>query len=205
MDMNEAGFQAIHSSLITASSSSSEEHKTIHTMLSQCQGQLQQIIRGRITFGTVGHNALSPSTHPKPSESIASQSTVFWKYYAHRLPIGILRIHLKQSQQTSYSRRSAPQVSTESEIAVEFVPPSWLSTVMINYSMKLNCDLVNSQWRWGATLRPRTNNHNPFFINAVETLDVEGVRTSFETGLANPTDYILDDHRHPVPWYEVSL
>lgn len=174
MDLNEAGFQAVHSSLIAASSSSSEEHKTTHAMLSQCQGQLQQIIRSHITFGTVEHSTHLPSTRPKTVDPTTTETTVFWEYRFRRLPIGKLRIRLKQTRHTSNSRRSTPQVCTESNMAVEFVPPRWLSSIMIKYSMQLNCDLIGSQLRWGATLTPLTINYNPFFINAIQNLDVEG-------------------------------
>ena len=74
---------------------------------------------------------------------------------------------------------------------------------MIRYSMKLSHALIDSEWRWGATLEPLTVNYNPYFIKAIESLDVEGVRKSFATGLAKPTDYVLANS--PVPWYSVCL
>ena len=205
IDMNEAGFQAIQSSLMTASSSSSEEHKTTHAMLSQCQGQIQQILRNHITFGTVEHSIDSPSKRHRAWEPTSTKTIVFWTYYSHRLPIGMLRIRLNQASKTTKSRRSSPQVWLESKIAIEFVPPLWLSNVLIKYSMKLSWDLNDSKWHWGANLKPLTVNYNPFFINAIKSLDVEGVRTSFATGLAKPTDYIINRHGRPVPWYSVRL
>ena len=205
IDMNEAGFQAIQSSLIAASSSNSKDHNTTHAMLSQCQGHLQQILRNHITFGTVEHSVHLPSTRPKALDSATSETTVFWNHRFHRLPIGSLQIRLIQTRQTRDSRRSTPQVRTKSKIAVEFAPPRWLSRVAIRYSMKLNCDLIGSQWRWGATLEPLTVNYNSCFINAVKNLDVEGVRTSFAEGLAKPTHYMLDGFGQPMPWYWVRL
>lgn len=212
MDMNEAGLQAVHSSLVTASSSSSEDHKATHAMLSHCQGQLQQVLRNNVTFGTVGNGKIW-STPRAGASNLISESTVFWKYHHYRMPIGTLKIRLRKSRQSRNSSRSTPQICTESDIALEFVPPRWLSRVTIAYSMKLNHDLISDQWHWGATLKPLTVNYNPFFVNAVNNLDGEGVRRSFAEGLAHPTDYILDPNSEyilemdgsPRPWYEVRL
>ena len=201
IDMNEAGFQAVHSSLIAASSSSSDDHKATHAMLNQCQGQLQQVLRNHVTFGTIGdsvHSSIPCARAPKKS----AENTVFWKYSSYRLPIGLLKIHL---QQCKSSTRSVTQVRTEPAIAIDSLPPRWLSRVAINYSMKLYHDLIRHQWRLGETLNPLTINYNPFFINAVQSLDVEGVRRSFAEGLARPTDYLLGSLGNLDPWYQVCL
>ena len=202
--MNEAGFQAVHSSLVAASSSSSEDHKTTHAILNQCQGQLQQVLRNYVSFGTNGNSVHLPTPRTRGSNTI-TETFIFWKYSSYRMPIGRLEIRLKESRQKKTSGRSTTQVCTESAIAIEFVPPQWLSRVAINYSMMLSCDLISDQWRWGATLNPLTVNYNPFFINAVESVDVEGVRRSFAEGLARPTDFLLKWGVYPEPWYEVRL
>ena len=173
-------------------------------MLNQCQGQLQQVLRNHVTFGTVG-NTVRLSTPRARSSNTITETTVFWKYFSYRMPIGLLTIRLNESRQSKSSARSTSQVCTKSDIAITFVPPRWLSGVAINYSMKLNYDLISHQWRWGATLNPLTVNYNPFFINAVEKLDVEGVRRSFAEGLARPTDYVMGRWSEPRPWYEVRL
>lgn len=205
IDISEAGFQAIQSSLITTSSSSSSEQKKTHAMLNQLRGQIQQILRNHITFGPVEHSVHSPSVRPRALEPTTTETTVFWKHYSHRLPIGTLHVRLNQTRQTRNSRHSTPQICTESKIAVEFVPPPWLSNVVIKYCMKLSWDLIDSQWRWGATLKPLTVNHDPFFINAIMRLDVEGVRKSFAMGLAKPTDHVITEYGKLVPWYKVRL
>ena len=204
MDMNEAGFQAVHSSLVASSSSSKEDHKTTHTMLSQLQGQWQQVLRNRVTFGAIGDGVCSPTACARTSNPI-TDTTVYWKYALYRMPIGMLKIRLNKRQQSKNSSRSTSQVCRDSEIALQFVPPRWLSRVVINYSMRLKYELISDQWHWGATLRPLTVNYNPFFINAVESCDVEGVRRSFAEGLARPTDFVLGTWHGPLPWYEVGL
>ena len=204
MDMNEAGFQAVHSSLVAASSSSKEDHKTTHTMLSHFQGQWQQVLRKHVAFGTLGDGVCSPTPCARTSNPI-TDTIVYWKDALYRMPIGMLKIRLNKRQQSKKSSRSTSQVCTDSEIALQFVPPRWLSRVVINYSMKLNNELISDQWHWGATLRPLTVNYNPFFINAVESCDVEGVRRSFAEGLARPTDFLLGTWGDLVPWYEVGL
>lgn len=204
IDMNEAGFQAVRSGLMTASSSSSEEHNTTHAMLSQCQGQIQQILRSHITFGAVEHSMHSPSNHTRALGPTSTKTTVFWNSYSHCLPIGKLQIRLHQTRKTRSSRRSSPQVWSESKLAIEFLPPQWLSNVLIKYSMKLSWGSNDSQWHWGATLNPLTINYNPFFLNAIKRIDFEGVQTSFAMGLAKPTDCVIEDGK-PVPWYTVRI
>ena len=173
-------------------------------MLNQCQGQLQQVLRNHITFEKVGNSVCLSGPRARESNTITG-TTVFWKYSSYRMPIGSLQIRLDESQQSKSSGRSTPQVCTESDIAIQFMPPRWLSRVAINYSMKLSYDLISDQWRWGVILNPLTVNYNSFFINAVENLDVEGVRRSFAEGLARPTDYVLRRWYGPRPWYEVRL
>lgn len=207
IDIIERGFQAVQSSLITSSSSDSEEHRTTHAMLSQCQSHLQRLVRKHLTFGVAEDSIHLPSTRPKTLNPNTTETVVFWNYLSLRLPVGTLRIRLNQTRKTNNSRRSAGQVCAKSEIAVKFVPPPWLSSFAINYSMELSRNLINSHWRWGATLKPLTVNYNRFFINAVRSLDVEGVRTSFATGLASPTDYLANDDAYEngliKPWYEL--
>lgn len=204
MDLTEAGLRAVHSSLVTASSSSSEDHKVTHAILSQCQGQLQQIVRKHVTFETVENVVRSSTLRARVSNPIA-KTTVFWKSYHYRLPIGMLTMRLCKSRQSSNSSRSTSQICTESDIALEFVPPRWLSRVAVAYSMKLDHDLISHQWHWGASLKTPTVNYNPLFRNAVMTLDADGVRRSFAEGLAQPTDYMINWDGSPRPWYEVRL
>ena len=203
--MNEAGFQAVHSNLFATSSSSSEDHKTTHAMLNQCRGQLQQVLRSYISFEKNGNSVHLPTRCTRGSNTI-TETTVFWNYSSYRMPIGLLEIRLKESRQKKSSGRLTTQVCTESAIAIEFVPPQWLSRVAIKYSMNLNHDLIRDQWRWGATLNPLTVNYNTNFINAVLSLDVEGVRKSFAEGLARPTDCLLSWRNDALePWYMVRL
>ena len=201
MDMNEAGLQAVHSGLINATSSNLREHETTRAMLSQCQSQFQTLIRNKVTFGTIERSAKLASTHAGASDPTISETSVFWSQSFYRMPIGTLTICVKKIRETKPSRRSAPRVCTGSEIEVTFVPPQWLSRVALDYSMKVTCNMISSQWRWGASLEPLTVNCNSVFINALNSRDVEGVRRSFAQGLAKPTDYVIDKIGHPAPWY----
>ena len=204
ININEAGFQAVHSGLIAASSSSLKDHQTTHAMLSQCQGQLQQVLRNHVTFGMIGNGVHSPKPRARALNPIA-ETTVFWNSFSYRMPIGMLKICLRKSRQDGNSTSSTSQIYTGSDISLRFVPPRWLSKVVIVYSMKLDYDLISDQWQWGATLRPMTVNYNPCFNNAVRNRDVEGMRRSFAEGLAHGTDYILESTGYPIPWYQVGL
>ena len=203
-DINEAGFKAVHTSIFAASTSSSEEHKETHAMLRQCQGQLQQIIRDHIAFETNYQNVHSPPSRPEALRGTHTTSTVFWRDYRLRLPIGMLDINLSQTRQIRSSKHLETRLCAKSGLEVVFVPPRWLSSVVIKYSMNLCCDLISSEWRWGATLMPLTVNENLFFREAIRSLDLEDLRSSFSKGLAKPTDQILY-RGFPVPWYWVCF
>ena len=77
ININEASLEAIQSNLMTASSSNSEEHKTTHALLIQCQSQLQHILRKHITIGSLTHSGRSPSTRPNASDHIATKNSIF--------------------------------------------------------------------------------------------------------------------------------
>ena len=147
-DINEAGFQAIRSSLIASYSSISEEHKTTRAILSQCQGQSQQRLQDRVTFDTVERTLDSPPIRPGAVEPKTTKTTVYWSHHLYRTPIGLLQIRLNQTRRNRKSKRSIQQVCEESKIAVAFVPPQWLSKVAINYGMKISYGFINNQWRW---------------------------------------------------------
>ena len=71
---------------------------------------------------------------------------------------------------------------------------------MLNYSQ------VDDQWRSSMNLKPLIINHSSVFLNAVWNCDVEGVKQSFRTGLARPTDYVLDVYGGGVvPWTKVGF
>ena len=190
-------------SLVAALLSSSKDHKATHAMLNQCQCQLQ-VLRNHVTFGRVGNAVRLSTPHARDSNAI-TKTTIFWKYLSYRMPIGLLKVRLQESRQDKGSARSTPHVYTEPDIAIRFLPPRWLSGVAIDYSIKLSYDLISDQWPWSATLDPLTVNYNPFFINAVMSLDMEGVRRSFVERLARRTDYILGPRSQPRPWYKVRL
>ena len=195
-EASEAGLQAVHSGLMR------EGHQVTQAMLSQYGTQLDQITR---ILGTGGHSVYSTSKVHKVSQSTTTETSIFWRSFSHSLPIGNLNIKLSQARQSMRSKRSASQDHTKSKIEVTFVPPWWLSSLAVQYVMKLDHNLIGNQWRWSANLNPLTINYNPFFIEAAEDWDVEGLRESFRKGLARKTDYILDLWGAPIPWQTVSF
>lgn len=203
--MNEKGFQAVQAGLNKAVASSREGHEITNALLGTCNSQLNQILRNQITFGATRYSVSSPTNRSRPSDLTTMESNVFWKSYSPTLPIGNLRIRLNQIRHSKRSRSSAPKQCTESKIEVTFVPPRWLSNVVMNYSIKLCYDWTSNQLGCGMELEPLTINHNPFFIDAVQSLDVEGMQRSFREGLARPTDYLIDWGQYVCPWYKVGF
>ena len=204
IDISEAGFQAVQSGLVTAASSIKRGHETTHALLSQNDVQLQQILRNQISFRKIWDSVHWRSNRPKEVILDFVEPNVFLRYYSHTLPIGTLRIRLNRTLQSQQLRTSALKDYAGFEIAVTFMPPWWLSHLMIEYSIRLDYDLNSNQLRWGGRLWPLAVNCNSFFIQAVKSLDVEGVRQSFREGLARPTDYVLV-YSTPHPWHEVRF
>ncbi|KAL9121112.1 MAG: hypothetical protein Q9187_002336 [Circinaria calcarea] len=185
--VSEVGLQAVHSSLMR------KGHKVTQALLSQYGAQLDQITR---ILGTGGHSVYSTSKRLEAPHLTTMETSMFWRFFSYSLPIGNLNI----ARQSIRSKRSASQDHTEWKIAVNFVPPWWLSSFAVRYVMKLDHDLIGDQWRWGASLNPLTINHDPFFLKAARDCVVEGVQESFRKGLARKTDYVLDPWGEPQPW-----
>ena len=202
IEVNEAGFQAVQSALVTAASFNREAHVSTHAMLRQ-QETLMQRLGTQLAFGNNKNCPRSPHSCSDKWGCITPKTTVYWKTFYHSLPIGYLRISLDHSRNCKGFEDSTSPESTESNIKVSFVPPKWLTCLAVDYRMKLGYDSIGDQWHWGANLRPLTVNQNPFVIDALEKLDLGAIQKSFEEGLLHPTDYVLSDAL--CPWYLVGL
>ena len=203
IEINEAGFQAVQSALVTAASFNREGHESTHAMLRQ-QETLMQRLGSQIALRASKDYVRSPRTGSDKWGSLTPMTTVYWKTLYHNLPIGKLRISMNQTRHCKDSEDSASPESTESSISVTFVPPKWLTCLAVDYKMKLSHNSIGDQWHWGAHLRPLTVNQNPFVINALETLDLGAIKESFSEGLIHPTDCVLDG-TYVKPWYWVRL
>ncbi|KAK0515176.1 hypothetical protein JMJ35_002555 [Cladonia borealis] len=199
IEVNEAGFQAVQSALVTAASFNREGHESTHTMLRQ-QETLMQRLGKQLAFGNSNECVRSPHGRSDEWGSTTPMTTVYWKTLYHSLPIGKLCISIEQTRQCEGSENSASPESTESNIVVTFVPPKWLTCLAVDYRMKLGYNSIGDQWHWGANLRPLTVNQNPFVIDALETVDFEAIQKSFREGLIRPTDYVLC-HGRVQHWY----
>ena len=94
-------------------------------------------------------------------------------------PIGALHIHSSRNQQV--------KIPTEASFEITFVPPLWLSNVVVEYGVRFinySHNLNFSQRQIEGNLKHHTVNRNPFFLQAIETIDVDSLKESFEKGLA---------------------
>ena len=202
IEINEEGFQAVQSALITAVSSSREGHESTQAMLRQ-QESLMQRLGNRLASGYSNNCVHLPRTRSNSQSSTTSMTTVYWKSLYHRLPIGKLHISIDQTRRCRGSEGSASSESMESNIEVTFVPPKWLTCLAVDYRMNLGYDSIGDRWHWGASLRPLTVNQNPFVIHALKTLDLVAIQESFREGLIHPTDHVLHWSTIVMPWYQV--
>ena len=203
IQINEAGFQAVQSALVTAASFNQEGHESTLTMLRQ-QETLMQRLGNQLAFRDSNNCVRLSRSRSEEWGSTARKTAFYSKTYYHSLPIGKLRICIDQTCYCRGSEESASPESTESIIEVTFVPPKWLTCLAVDYRMKLNYNSVGDQWHWGATLRPLTVNQNPFVLDALKTVDLEAIQKSFREGLIRPRDYVLR-YGDVWPWYTVRL
>ena len=199
IEINEEGFQAVQSALVAAVSSNREAHESTHAMLRQQETLMQRL--GNKLASEYSKDCLRWSHH----RSNGWGSTTFYRgTLYHSLPVGRLRISIKQTRQREGSEKPASPAGKELSISVTFVPPKWLTCLAVDYRMKLNYDSLEDQWHWGANLRPLTVNQNPFVIDALKKNDLVAIQKSFRGGLIHPTDYVLT-YVHVCPWYMVCL
>ena len=203
VEITEAGLQAVQSALVTAASFNREGHESTHAMLRQ-QENLMQRLGNQLAFGNRKNCVRSPLSRSNKGGSAITKSTFYWKTLHHSLPIGNLHISMEQTHNYKGSEDSTSPESTESTIAVTFVPPKWLTSLAVNYRMELGYNSIGDQWHWGARLKPLTVNQNPFVIDALSTLDLGAIQKSFREGLIHPKDYALLGE-YPVPWFSVRL
>ena len=204
IEINEAGFQAVQSALVTAASFNREGHESTHAMLRQ-QETLMQQLGNYLAFGGSKNCVRSPRSRSDKMGLNTSRTTSYRKMFHHGLSIGTLRISINHTRDGKDSEDSASPESTESNIAVTFAPPKWLTCLAVEYRMKLGYNSIGDQWHWGANLRPLTVNQNPFVIDALKTVDVGGIQKSFREGLIHPADYMIWEDKAIFPWYMVRL
>ena len=207
IEINEAGFHAVQSALVTAASFNQEGHESTHAMLRQ-QETLMQRLGNHLALRGSKNCVRSPTTRSDIWDSTTPMTTVYWKTLYHSLPIGILCISLYHGRDSKGSEDSKLPESSESSISVTFVPPKWLTCLAIDYRLKLGYDFISDQWHWGVNLKPLTVNQNPFVIDALKNLDLGAIQKLFREGLIRPTDYVLrnvPDCPWVSTWYEVGL
>ena len=203
IEINEAGFQAVQSALVTAASFNREGHESTHAMLRQ-QETIVQRLGKQLAFGNSNDYVRSPRSHSDKCGSNIPMAIVYWKTLYHSLPVGKLCISIVQTRPCKASENSSSPESIESNIEVTFVPPKWLTCLAVEYRIKLGYNSIRDQWHWGANLRPLTVNQNPFVIHALSTLDLGAIQKSFREGLIRRTDCILSSGGLQ-PWYRVCL
>ena len=186
----QAGFQAAEVSV-------RNEHEITRAVLSQYHDRLLSAIGKRTEFALVGQRVRSSS------RGLLTRTNFAFRYLSLSLPIGTLKVYREGIRDIDRSPKSSQQYRLTYDINVTFVPPLWLSQIALQYALKIDYEIISSEWHWGASLRPLTIITNPFFLKAIKEFDVAAVMESFETGLAHLADYVLSNDERPVPWYSV--
>ena len=191
--------QAVHSGIIAAATSNQEGLAATRASLAQHEALLRQITENQAFFGP-------PREVSSASDLTSKKIAVFRNHHFCVLPIEALHVS-ESSTFGSTSGNLAPEECSESKMLATIVPPSWLSHTIINFSIRLSCDLhsLNAfRWHSHVELQHQRVNYNLEFIRAVKNVDVDALRKLFEQGLARPTDWLIC-YRHPCLWYKVRL
>jgi len=124
----------------------------------------------------------------KVKREMISESSLYKRY---QLPFGYLNIQLTQSQHNT--RKNEQNFSASSHtLSWIFVAPHWLDS--LGFKAQVAVDFSNRACSgFKTSLIPFTVNERPELLKAVRSADVIGLRKLFESNLARPTDYIVEE------------
>ena len=204
--VSEAGFEAVLSRFSEAASSTQERQEAVCAALKRYQTKLEHYNDDRGGYRDRGQSLHCSLRRSPPSYETSEMMAVTWKYRRYITPIGALFVQLSSNQRIQGVESRTSGFPIEANIKVIFVPPRWLSSVVIEYGVRyiqtLN-QLNFSERQTEVSLKHHTINYDPFFLQAVYNIDVDGLRESFEKGLARPTDDVMLPSREVGPWYNV--
>ena len=193
MAKTDAGLEAIHSDLEALHSSQDFQRNhyqgalaTIEKRLCALQDQLG-VDTARRRRGEVGKSVVA-----KDFRSLSSH---------RRTCIDLVLLGRVILSHNFLARKEGSQ-PTAYHCAFTFIPPPWLSHLILQWEMQVQ-GLASKLPQITVSLCPIRYNSNRELKAAITNLDIAGLQRLFRTGLARPTDYVLD--RRPVSLLEVSF
>lgn len=191
MTRNNVEFGMIHSSLKRLNKSQSAEHEVQIKALTRVESQLLEL-QDQLKGETVGI----------PKEGVVRSvgagkcqvSCIYQKRQTYYLPFGTIITGRPMFGRWSDGSRTRHCTFT-------FVPPPWLSRLIIHWELQLN-RITSGFPSMTMRLSPIVYNTSPRLKAAINRFDVGELQSLFREGLARPTDYIF--HRRPMTLLEVS-
>lgn len=184
-------FGMIHSGLKRLSTSQNAEHEVQIKTLTRMEGQLVEL-----------HDQLKGEVASMPKRGFVRSvgadnsqfSGIYHKRQTYYLPFGKL-----VTGRPMFGRWS--DESQTRHCTFTFVPPSWLSRLIIHWDLQLY-KTASGLPSMTMRLSPLVCNSNPRLKAAINQFDVGELQSLFRGGLARPTDYIF--YRRPMTLLEVS-
>ncbi|MCJ1368183.1 hypothetical protein MMC16_007324, partial [Acarospora aff. strigata] len=194
VDVSNSAFQTVCSKIASAEASNHERHELQQLGIARVDERLQ-LLQRQLQLGAVRPNSsLSCSTTIGNRKGGGLQktmaATIYWSSLYCTLPIGILRVKVTKSRESSASDKAAAQESEQSRISLTFVPPPWLSSIMLQCDLQISHNFQSSRSSLMFNITPFSVNDNPLLRRVIMDNDVAGLQALFTAGLARRTDYI---------------
>ena len=166
-------------------------------------------IRRHLAVGTFELGKGFETYRPKS----ASIATLYESFKRYNLPIGYLSVQIttRRPIRTIHEPDGAHDIGCE----MTFLPPRWVSKVMLRCRFGRPPDRAHSQPGPVLSLTPISINRNTQLSDALYKCDLRQLKCLFEADLARPTDMILCPHvaepvtlvdvGHPSPYRNTRL
>lgn len=194
--MSSIAIQTACSKLESTESSSHGRYERHQESLGQIDDRLQ-LLRRQLELGPFqpSSSVIRPATNVQRQRSrrkATVAATIYWSSRSYSLAIGTLHAQVIKKPKCSASTEAASQELEESGIHLTFVPPRWLSSVMLRCDLEICHKMKSSFSGLMVNITPVSINNNPPLYQALEQADVAGLQYLFRAGLARPTDHIPD-------------
>ena len=119
------------------------------------------------------------------------------------LPTGSIKFQMLRKLYSSPSDQPTDEELSQSEINVTFIPPPWLSSLALRFSLQMRRHGLEREIL-RSSLRPVVINGIPLLLEAIQSCDVCKLQRLIQTEKLHLTDYVVKDGEL-TPLGEVSI
>lgn len=176
----------------------SRSEDTQQVTLEHIRGKVDQLVeleRKKQTL-SIGRNQFSNKTNSSVRRSSRTERTLYLHYLSWRLPIGHLTVRAAGNSISSYWKTGEADPNEQdhgsTSYEITFIAPSWLSSSIIQLSLKAQSQQGLTDWNRNLSFGMHNYNANPLLVAYLEDGNQEGLQRLFLEGKARPTDYLPD-------------